>query len=46
MNNMELIKNAVRDAARQFGAEEYELTISSREDTAVEALKKEVSTVS
>ena len=46
MNNMELIKNAVRDAARQFGAEEYELTISSKEDTAVEALKKEVSTVS
>ena len=46
MNNMELIKNAVAEAAKQFGAEEYELTISSREDTAVEALKKEVSTVS
>ena len=43
--NMELIKNAVRDAAQQFGAEEYELTISSRENTKVEALKKEISTV-
>ena len=44
--NIELIKNAVAEAAKQFGAEEYELTISSREETGVEALKKEISTVS
>ena len=44
--NMELIKNAVAEAAKRFGAEEYELTISSKEDTAVEALKNEVSSVS
>jgi PmbA protein len=43
---MELIKNAVAEAAKRFGAEEYELTISSRENTGVEALKKEISTVS
>ena len=46
MNNMELIKNAVAEAAKRFGAEEYELTISTKEDTGVEALKKEISTVS
>ena len=46
MHNMELIKNAVAEAAKRFGAEEYELTISSRENTGVEALKKEISTVS
>ena len=46
MNNMELIRNAVAEAAKRFGAEGYELTISSREETGVEALKKEVSTVS
>ena len=44
--NMELIKNAVAGAAKQFGAEEYELTVSSSENTAVEALKKEISAVS
>ena len=44
--NMELIKNAVAEAAQRFGAQAYELTISSKEDTGVEALKKEVSTVS
>ena len=44
--NMELIKNAVAEAAKRFGAEEYELTVSSSENTAVEALKKEVSAVS
>ena len=44
--NMELIKNAVAEAAARFGAEEYELTVSSRENTSVEALKKEVSAVS
>ena len=44
--NMELIKNAVAEAAKRFGAEEYELTISDREETGVEALKKEVSAVS
>ena len=44
--NIELIRNAVAEAAKQFGAEEYELTISSREETGVEALKKEISTVS
>lgn len=46
MMNMELIKNAVADAVRRFGAEEYELTVSTKEDTGVEALKKEVSAVS
>ncbi len=46
MMNMDLIKNAVAEAAKQFGAEEYELTVSARENTGVEALKKEVSTVS
>ena len=46
MENMELIRNAVAEAAKRFGAEEYELTISSREETGVEALKKEISTVS
>ena len=44
--NMDLIKNAVAEAAKRFGAEEYELTVSAKEDTGVEALKKEVSTVS
>ena len=44
--NMELIRNAVAEAAKRFGAEEYELTISSDESTSVEALKKEISTVS
>ena len=44
--NMELMKNAVAAAAKQFGAEEYELTISSKENTGVEALNKEISTVS
>ena len=46
MNNMELIRNAVAEAAKQFGAEEYELTITDKENTGVEALKKEISTVS
>lgn len=46
MANMEMIKNAVAAAAKQFGAEEYELTITDRENTGVEALKKEVSSVS
>ena len=44
--NMDLIRNAVAEAATRFGAEEYELTISSKENTAVEALKKEISAVS
>ena len=44
--DMELIRNAVADAARRFGAEEYELTVSTKEDTGVEALKKEISGVS
>ena len=44
--NMDLIRNAVAEAAKRFGAEEYELTISSKENTAVEALKKEISAVS
>ena len=44
--NIEQIKIAVAEAAKRFGAEEYELTISSKENTAVEALKKEISTVS
>ena len=46
MNNMDLIKNAVAGAAARFGAEGYELTISSKEETGVEALKKEISAVS
>ena len=46
MHNMELIKNAVAEAAKRFGAEEYELTISSKEDTGVTALKKEIESVS
>ncbi len=46
MANMEMIKNAVAAAAKQFGAEEYELTITDRENTSVEALKKEISAVS
>ncbi|MBE6951702.1 MAG: TldD/PmbA family protein [Ruminococcaceae bacterium] len=44
--NMDIIKNAVAEAAKQFGAEEYELTISAKEDTGVEALKKEITGVS
>ena len=44
--NMELIRNAVAEAAKRFGAEEYELTISDKENTAVEALNKEVSSIS
>jgi PmbA protein len=44
--NMDLIKNAVAEAAKQFGAEEYELTITGKEDTGVEALKKEITSVS
>ena len=46
MANMEMIKNAVAAAAKQFGAEEYELTVTDRENTGVEALKKEISHVS
>ena len=46
MENMELIKNAVAEAAKRCGAQGYELTVSTKEDTGVEALKKEVSTVS
>ena len=44
--NMELIRNAVAEAARQFGAEEYELTVTDKENTGVEALKKEITSVS
>ena len=44
--NIEQIKIAVAEAAKRFGAEEYELTISDRENTAVEALNKEVSSIS
>ena len=44
--NMDMIKNAVAAAAKQFGAEEYELTVTGKEDTGVEALKKEISSVS
>lgn len=46
MTHMEAINNAVRDAAKRFGAEEYEISISSKVETGVEALKKEISTVS
>ena len=46
MANMEMIKNAVAAAAKQFGAEEYELTVTDRENTGVEALKKEITGVS
>ena len=44
--NMELIRNAVAEAAQRFGAQGYELTISSQEDTGVEALNREVNGVS
>ncbi len=44
--NMDIIKNAVSEAAKRFGAEEYELTITTKEDTGVEALKKEITGVS
>ena len=44
--NMDMIRNAVAEAAKQFGAEEYELTITDKENTGVEALKKEISSVS
>lgn len=44
--NMDIIKKAVAEAAKQFGAEEYELTITAKEDTGVEALKKEITGVS
>ena len=44
--NMDIIKNAVAEAAKQFGAQEYELTITAKEDTGVEALKKEITAVS
>ncbi len=44
--NMELIKNAVAEAAKRFGAEEYELTINSHEDTGVSALRREIDSVS
>ena len=46
MMNLDLIKNAVAEAAERFGAQEYELTISAKEDTGVEALKKEITGVS
>ena len=46
MANMELIRNAVAGAAKQFGAAEYELTVTDKENTGVEALKKEISSVS
>ena len=46
MHNMELIQNAVAEAAKRFGAEEYELTISSKEDTGVTALRREIDSVS
>ena len=46
MSNMELIKNAVAEAAKRFGAEEYELTVNSHEDTGVSALRKEIDSVS
>ena len=46
MNNMELIRNAVAEAAKRFGAEEYELTINSHEDTGVSALRREIDSVS
>ncbi len=46
MMNLESIKEAVARAAREFGAEEYEIVISSKEETGVETLKEEISTVS
>ena len=44
--NMERIKNAVAEAAKRFGAEGYELTVSAKEETGVEALKNEITGVS
>ncbi len=46
MMNMEHMKQAVAHAASQFGAEEYEIVISTKEETGVETLHGEVSTVS
>ena len=44
--NMDMIRNAVAEAAKRFGAEEYELAITVKENTGVDALKKEISSVS
>ena len=44
--NMERIKNAVAEAAKRFGAEGYELTVSAKEETSVETLKHEITGVS
>ena len=44
--NMERINNAVAEAAKRFGAEGYELTVSAKEETGVETLKKEITGVS
>ncbi len=46
MMNMESIQEAVARAASQFGAQEYEIVISSKEETGVETLHQEISTVS
>ncbi len=44
--DMKHIKEAVARAAREYGAQEYELVISVKEETGVETLHKEISTVS
>ncbi len=44
--NTEAIKNAVAEAAKQYGAESYEITIRSTESAGAEALKDEISSVS
>ncbi len=46
MLNIEDIKKAIADAAKEYGAEGYELTISNETSAGAETLKDEISTVS
>ncbi len=46
MMNMESIKETVAEAAKQFGAAEYEIVISSKEETGVETVHREISGIS
>ena len=44
--NTEAIKKAVAEAAAKYGAESYEIVISSEESAGAEAMRKEISSVS
>lgn len=44
--NAEMIKQAVAQAAAQWGAQDYEITIYTEESASAETLKQEISTVS